>query len=226
MPRRRQMKKSYGTYSQGGGGFYQTAVNYMFGSDLGPDERHSIMRRDDGSWYPASYNGPKTKLLENLRNNKKPINLTDEVSMYHDLRYSLAKNPDDVRKADLHMIRKIEQGFKDKSDYQTNLYTGYLPIKAKILAEDLGIMKPGSFAGLTKDRTEKKKKKYTDEEFDYLKSKLAEGEQKGFGKKGGGKKTKRPLTKWQLHVKAVKAKNRGKSFTAILKLASASYKKK
>ena len=119
-------------------------------------------------------------------------------------------------------------------------------------AEDWGIMKPGSFADIGKDNgySEEDLKLMRDElaageKKGYGKIPILKGKKStkrvtklhtaGYETKevtlpDGDiavlKRKKRPLTAWQLHVKATKAKNRGKSFTAILKLASASYKKK
>ena len=262
MTRRRQMRcketgKLYYTNSnintQSGSGIYDKTVNALTGSNLKDGERHSILYTNSG-FKGAHYNGPQTRILENLREGLKGINETDVISKYHDIRYSLAKTTDDVRYADEQMIRRLNEASKNKSDYKANIAVGYYPIKAKMKAEDLGIIKKGSFAGLDKDNN------YTEADLKLLKDSLAEGEKLGYGKKtpilkgkksdrrvaklkkagyetkevelpNGDvaimrkKKTKRRPSAWNNHVSAVKKKNKGKKFSEILKLAAKSYKK-
>ena len=74
-----------------------------------------------------------------------------------------------------------------------------------MLAEDLGIMKKGSFSSMDNSNI-------YDAEIDKM-------TQQGYGKKKGRS------GKWQTHVAATRSKNKDKSYKQCLQIASKSYKK-
>jgi hypothetical protein len=127
--------------------------------------------------------------------------------------FTLAQNPDDVRAADLRMVKNLNRIQEKKGDYKFNIYMGKLPIKAKMKLEDWGIMKKGSFSGMKGAQVTKENRELLERE----KAKLT---QEGYGK---GKK-KAPSV-WLTHVASVRKKNPGKSYKECLKMASKSYKR-
>lgn len=192
---------------QMGSGFYDRTVNFLTGSNLKDGEMHSILITKDG-FKGASYNGPGTRIIENLRNNKKSINETDRISKFHDIRYTLATTPEEERAADLHMLRRLDLARKNNTDYKANLAVGYVPIRAKMLAEDMGIMKPEKFTNY-KDKT------LSEADKELLREELKKGEKLGYGKKNN----------WNKHLAKCRKLHPNKSYRECQKLASKSYKK-
>ena len=192
---------------QEGSGLYQTIANRVFGSDLGENEYHAPQFTKNGFTF-GSYVGPGTDVYNNIRKGKQPVSETDKISLKHDLAYGRARNAADVRAADLKMVNKIKEVQKNKGDYKFNTYMGRLPIQGKMLLENLGIMKPGSFADF--DPVPEADRKVSDDKFNEL-------EQQGYGKKKSA---------WLTHVAATKKKNPKVSYKEVLKLASRSYKVK
>lgn len=162
-----------------GGGLYDYIANKFFGANLKDGEIHAPLRTPSG-WQFASYMGPGTDVYTNIKNKKEPVSNADRVAQAHDIRYSHAMSPEDVRTADLKMVQKLNDIEKDKSDSKFNIALGKWPIKAKMFLEDMGVMKKGSFSsqkGIS-DREEAK----------VLGDKLRELEVEGYGKKKRKKK--------------------------------------
>jgi hypothetical protein len=153
--------------------------------------------------------GPRTSIVERLKKNVKPITKSDKTAMAHDIRYTLAKNTDDVRDADIKMINKLSKIADEGSDYKFNIYMGKLPIQAKMKLEDWGLLPKTAFTKAQGLKNEADRP--------ILEENLKRLEQEGYGKK----KKKNP---WISHVKSVRAKNKDKSYKDVLKLASQSYR--
>jgi hypothetical protein len=208
-PKKRKAKKKK---VQHGDGMYDYVANRFFGANLKDGEIHSPQYTKDGFRF-GSYIGPGTKVYDNIRRGLKPITNTDKSAKLHDIMFTLAQNPEDVRAADLRMVKNLDRIQKEKSDYKFNIYMGKLPIKAKMWAEDWGIMKKGSFSPMKGAEVTKENRELLENE----KSKLT---QEGYGK---GKK--KPQSAWLTHVAQTRKKHSGKSYKECLKLASATYKK-
>ena len=202
-------RKKKGRVKQSGEGVYDWVANNVFGANLRDGEIHAPQYTKDG-WKFGSFIGPGSDAIGRIRDGVKPVGRSDKVAKAHDLRYGLAKTPADVRAADLRMIQKLNQIQKEGKDYRINTMMGKLPIKAKMLMEDLGIMKKGSFSDMKGFSNADDEKVARDE--------LTKLDMKGYGKK------KKPNA-WTTHVSNVRAKNKGKSYKECLKLASESYKK-
>lgn len=128
-----------------GGGWYDKIANKLFGANLKDGEIHAPLYTKDG-WKFGSYIGPGTSVYDNILKGKAPVSDVDRVAQAHDIRYSNARSPEDVRKADLKMVGKLNDIQKNKSDSKFNIYMGKIPIKAKMFLEDMGLMKKGSFS--------------------------------------------------------------------------------
>ena len=187
---------------QRGKGIYDKVANNVFGANLKDGEIHAPVYTKDG-WKFGAFIGPRTDLHSRIKNGVKPVSKSDKVAQAHDIRYGRARNAADVRDADLRMVRKLDDLQKNKKDYLFNIYMGKLPIKMKMLAEDWGILKKGSFSDMKGETSV------------HGDAKLKELEQKGYGKKKSA---------WHTHVAAVRKKNKC-SYKQALKLASATYKK-
>ena len=134
-----------------GGGLYDRVVNAMAPrskNKLKDGEVHPLLYTKDGFQIP-SYIGPGTDLYPKLRNNVKPISAVDKVAMAHDIRYTLARNKDEIREADLKMVSKLDSIQKNREDYLYNIYEGKLPIKAKMKMEDWGLVGQDTFTNTT-----------------------------------------------------------------------------
>lgn len=130
-----------------GGGMYQNFVNYALPNStrkLKHGERHPPMWSSNGFQIP-SFLGPGTDLVEKIKSGVEPINDADRTAQAHDIRYHLARDNTDIRKADERMITALNKIQERKSDYKYNIYTGKLPIRGKMLLEDMGLAKPESF---------------------------------------------------------------------------------
>ena len=198
-----------------GSGLYDTAINKLTGSRLNEGEVHAVLYTKDG-FRGSSFTGPHTRVIENLKNDKKPISEVDRISKYHDIRYMLSETPEDIREADKHMIRRLKKSYDDGSDYRYNIAMGYIPIKAKMKAEDLGLMPKGSFGNLSSKTT------LSPEDRELLNRELDKGKKLGYGKSSKPKREKE--NKWMKHCKSVQAKHPEMAWRDILKLAKKSYK--
>lgn len=159
-----------------GGGMYDRFMNYML--------PHSRNKLRDGEVHPPvwtgnafeipSYLGPGTNLSRKIREGVEPITKTDKVAQAHDIRYSLATSVEDVRNADLKMINKLNQLEENNEDYKFNIYTGKIPIKAKMMMEDIGLFSPDKFTSLKLPK-----------DVDAKQAKLTALEAEGYGRTGG-----------------------------------------
>jgi hypothetical protein len=195
-----------------GGGLYDRAVNFMFNSNLKDGEKHGILKTKDG-WKAASYLGPGTQIAANIRNNLQPISEVDTVSQAHDLRYAFANNTEDVRLADLKMIKKVKQIKAAKADSRWNTAQASL-IRGKVWLEDKGLVKPTSFASFGFDDGTSEEDKVL------MKAKLDELTTRGYGKP----KAKSKSSNWQTHVNTYIAKHKC-SYKEALQKSKATYKR-
>ena len=193
---------------QKGEGLYDRIANRLFGAQLKDGEIHAPQYTSQGFRF-GRFIGPGTDVFSNIRSGAIPVSKTDKASKLHDILYTLAQNPSDVRAADLRMVKKLESIQKEKGDYLFNLYMGKLPIKAKMLAEDWNLIKKGTFSS-------QKGALLSKEDREILEKEKAQLTQEGYGK---------PKSLWMTHVDNIRKKHPDKSYKQCLKLASASYKK-
>ena len=109
-------------------------------------EKHGILELKNGKYGVANYMGPNTNLLERLRRGDPPRTEVDKASMAHDIRYALAKTPDDIRRADNIMMNAVDRIALNKTDSIKNITQARL-IKAKVIGEDLGLIRRDAFSG-------------------------------------------------------------------------------
>ena len=205
MPKKQNKKQS-------GKGAYDWIARNVFGSNLRMGEIHPPMWSKKGFRTP-SYLGPGTAVMDKLRAGLEPINEQDRIARMHDIRYSLSTNPDEVRYADTKMLEKLNASRNHKDTYAINHYIGYLPIRAKNIAENLGIIRKGAFSSMKGNELSKEDRKLLEKERDIM-------AQQGYGKK---KKTQ-TASPWILHVKAY-AKQHSCSYKEAMKKAKATYNK-
>ena len=124
----------------------------------------------------ASYMGPGTDLSKRLRQNSKPKTYSDKASQAHDIRYGLAENITDIRKADNKMLKSLDKASKEKLDYKFNIIQGQVGINTKIFLEDRLGISPESFTDFGID-------KLSTEEINLYSNKLKTLEQEGFGRR-------------------------------------------
>ena len=111
-----------------------------------PGENHAILKLPNGKFGVANYMGPGTQLVKRLKRGDPGRTMSDTVSMAHDSRYGLAKSQKDVASADRKMISKLKDMQKKRQDSKFNIQLGMKPIQAKMHAERLGLVKPGTIA--------------------------------------------------------------------------------
>lgn len=213
MFRQRPRRELTHRYTQSGSGLYDRTANLLTGSNLRHNEIHAPQLTKRGITF-GNFIGPNTDIVGRIKDGTEPVSEADTISQTHDIRYSLAESNADIRDADKKMLKRIKHAKKNKLDFKTNLKIAEKPIQAKIIAEDLRLIKKGSFGDVGS------KEKLDPEDVELLKNKLSKLEQKGYGKKN-----KRPLSAWQLHVSATRKKNKNLSFKEILKLAKSSYQR-
>ena len=144
-------------------------------------EKHIPLYTEEG-FKVANYSGPGTNLETRLKSNdpelREPITLTDTTAKAHDLRYALAENFDDIRKADNKMISKLQEIERDGLDYKINTKIVKNAMKAKRFFEDITKIR-GTFSGLSKDG--KKQSQLSNEEKELYKNALLKLERRGYG---------------------------------------------
>lgn len=192
-----------------GTGIYDRFMNYML-----PYSRNKLRH---GEVHPPvwtgkrfeipSYLGPGTNLADKIRADVEPISMVDKVAQAHDLRYAFASSVEDVRNADVKMVNKLNEIQDNNQDYKINIYTGKLPIMAKMKMEDLGLFSPDKFTSFKQPAPENR---------DKMRSKLSELEAQGFGRK--------KKSKWIEHVKKYQKENNCTYKQALIG-ASLTYKK-
>lgn len=112
-----------------------------------PGEKHAVLQTDYGM-TKASWMGPGTNIDARLARGDGGITPADQASKRHDLRYALAKNVGDIRKADVAMLREVAAS----NDRPFNKALGNVGIGGKIALETGGFAKPEdftTFGGLT-----------------------------------------------------------------------------
>lgn len=129
------------------------------------EEQH-IPQMTKSGLKTGNYIGPKTRLLTRLQSKDPAINLpiseTDKISQLHDIEYTLAKDVNMVREADVNMLKRLKKVEDKNLDYKVNIFAGKNGIRAKIAGETIGILQKGSFADY------KKPKNFTEQEFNLL----------------------------------------------------------
>lgn len=136
-------------------------------------EVHGVLRLPNGKTGIANYLGPGTNIVKRLERGDPPRTLVDTVAKAHDIRYSLARNENDIRKADNKMIDSVNKIQKNKSDAIQNILQAKL-IKGKVMAEDVGFLKRTAFSGDLKGPA-------NDGDRRVLQSNLEDLEQSGYG---------------------------------------------
>jgi hypothetical protein len=146
--RNRAKIKCMESVNMSGKGVYDKVGNYLFSkkdkNKMKDGEKHAILYTDNGL-EPAMFMGPGTQTYERileLQKEGKPLKgLTeaDTASLLHDIQYGLARNAEDIRKADLHFINTLKEISKKNKDYGFNVFLGRTGIKLKMLLEDLGL---------------------------------------------------------------------------------------
>jgi len=147
------------------------------GDGLYPNERHALLKLSDGTFTRGNYIGPGTRVVQRVvYDHSEPKTEVDKVAMAHDIRYSFARNADDIRQADIKMINKVNDIDAKGQDSKWNISQAKL-IGAKIKLEDVGIMNKGSFGGLDQP------KEYNDQERQSMEVVLNSLAQQGYGRR-------------------------------------------
>ncbi len=101
-------------------------------------EHHTILPTSKGLTR-ANYAGPGTHLAKRLRRGDKPVDGDygiDAAAKRHDIRYTIARTPGDIRRADNILIDEVA-----KSTQSSLMKKGTIGvIKAKKFGEDLGVL--------------------------------------------------------------------------------------
>lgn len=146
-----------------------------------PGEKHIPLRTGPLKFEMAEYAGPGTNLQKRLEKGIKPKTQADKSALAHDIRYELAKTPDDVRKADdllINATQKIDNNQIDdpETPYHSSLNTFAVrnAIRAKTLGEDVKLFDQNTF-------TKPGSKKLTPEKEKILRDKLDELQKLGYG---------------------------------------------
>lgn len=155
--------------------------------------------------HTGNYMGPGTHTEERILKGDKPISYSDKVSQAHDLRYTLAKSPQDIRRADDIMIDRMKKGLS--LDYPINLNIGLRGIQTKEFIEDKITKKPLVKYGNYNKNNEK-----------ILQDKLDELQREGYGKKPASLKNP-----WLIHVKKYMRQHPNMKFKDVLINAKKTY---
>ena len=108
-------------------------------------EKHPPMKMGTLNFKKGNFLGPGTNFVARINRGDRPINYSDKVAMAHDARYSVSKNPKDVRRADLIMVDSLSKGIKQKKDFPINMRVSRLGIRGKVALERLNIAGPTTF---------------------------------------------------------------------------------
>jgi len=116
------------------------------------DELHAILRLPNKKFKLASYMGPFTQVRKRLKHQNKdgsmgikPLTQSDTVAMLHDIQYSLARNINDIRKADKTMLKYLKKIKSKNLDTKMNIAQGMKLIEAKVTAEDMDLLARDGF---------------------------------------------------------------------------------
>lgn len=116
-------------------------------------EQHAIMYNPKTKkMQRGQYCGPKTHVLQRVRDGCPGVSEADKVCKAHDLRFTLARGPNMamwIRDADDRMVRKLKEIRKAGTDTRFNTDISMRGIQAKKKLEDWGIMRKGSFGPAT-----------------------------------------------------------------------------
>ena len=132
-----------------------TAIqNAVFGAQANPlfkpgfpGEKHAVLQTPYG-FTKAEYMGPGTNIDARLARGDGGITSADKASKRHDLRYALAHNIADIRRADVQMLTEVAKS----NDTPFNKSLANVGIGGKIALETGGFAKPSdftTFGGLT-----------------------------------------------------------------------------
>jgi hypothetical protein len=91
-----------------GAGLYENVMNKLKVDTAGlrKGEIHAPLYVN-GKFRAGNYAGPGTNLVERLKDESQPISDVDKISKAHDIRYSLAKTPEDINRADKQMLKSL-----------------------------------------------------------------------------------------------------------------------
>lgn len=101
-------------------------------------EKHPRLKTTKGR-IRGNFLGPGTNVVARVKRGDRGINFSDRVAEGHDLRYSVAKDVNAVRSADLKMIATLKHGRKTKRDFLGNLVLAEVGIRTKVQLENLGL---------------------------------------------------------------------------------------
>lgn len=175
-------------------------------------EKHGILTLPNGKYGTANYMGPGTNLIARLKRGDPPRTEVDKASMAHDIRYSLARNTDDIRKADNIMMNAVDRIARNRGDDPKNIAQARL-IKLKTIGEDLGVIRRDAFSG------DLANKEIDDKDRILMMSKIAGLAHEGYGMCGKGKRKILPGDALKLKILKQMAKQKmsgkGKKLTGI-----------
>lgn len=90
-------------------------------------ELHGLLRLPNGKFQFANYMGPGTQLITRLKRGDQGLTPVDKLAKIHDIDYSLATKPQDVRKADIEFIKGLKKARK-QGESTFNLRQGQLMV--------------------------------------------------------------------------------------------------
>lgn len=155
-------------------------------------ELHALFVNEKGALTRAKFAGPGTDLVGNLKElmkaNNDNISLAvadenfvsdaDKVSLAHDIRYTVTKDPKEVREADRKFVNKLKDNMKKAGVFSPrvifNNFGAYAGVRGKMALEDLKLIKKGAFASGDISKLPEK-----DQEL--IKNTLAHLEMQGYG---------------------------------------------
>ena len=120
------------------------------------DEMHAVGKTKDGRLARSNFTGPGTHTVARLQREPRgkeypwmagdpPRNFSDAISRRHDISYTLARDSDDIARADRRMLSDIKKARKQKKDIEFNLKPAELGIRAKVAAEKFSLLDKNAF---------------------------------------------------------------------------------
>ena len=198
---------------------------------LAGDETHAVFKNKKGALVRAQFAGPNTEIVKNIRrlDNKHKgvakdivhmdnfVSETDKIAMLHDLRYYIdGSDVKKVRHADLMMDKKLDESRK-KGNSRFNVWPSKIGIRGKMILEDIGVLKKGSFAkGNAANEV-------SPEDMKLLMKVKKQLEQEGYGKPKERPPRKKP-SKWVQFIKDYATKH-NISYRDALKAGAPAYQK-
>ena len=151
------LKMAKGAYSSEIGTSIRNNLPYKSDETFRPGyagEKHAILQLPNGKYGVANFMGPGTQVVKRLKRGDPPRTASDKVAMRHDIDYALAKGLKTkekqikaIRGADNRMVASLNRIAANNGDAQKNIFQGRRLIQAKMVGEDYGLMKKGSFGG-------------------------------------------------------------------------------